>query len=749
MTAIAARVRANLRTTVGTQDLTSSRLGSEEAEGYVLLITKADTVNTDTAHAWLSTGYSDGTTHAVSGGGSEDGQDTTDVTRFQNDDAVGKVYDVGGTTLEVEVEHDSMIAGGVRIDVTTTDGSDYLVECWLFGGSDVSAQAFSQGLGNSTGDQAVSLSFEADLVFSTLGITNGGVAGQDWEQSWGVVHNDGAGGVTQRVAMIRERNGRNTSSNGIHVRDDSGAGELLNNTTPDWWGVYEDFTGSGFNINVQNAGANSRTIKGLAISFGGVVDAAVWTLSTPTSTGLATDGGPNFEPQLYGYILHQAADTIGQNGATVGLSAADADGAGTASVAMEDSAGTSNAQSRVEDKPVYLADDDGGADLVASHSSMEATGPRMNWTTVHGSARTIWGWAVEAEAGGGTTLEGELTLARDAGISQDGTAQAVASVTLARDVGLARAASAQAVGQLTLARTDAQVQAAVATAVSALTLARDVAITLDGITVQTALLTLSKDLAQASSAQAASVASLALSKDLAASQDALATAVASLILSKASNIAQEGSAAALGSLSMDKELGDAYTGRIAIQAYLSLARDLGISQDAQASAAAAITLARDAGQTQAAVAAAAASLSLDVDLAVSWAGTIIGGGETVAAFLTLARQADLNEAASAQASGQLSLGLDLGTDWAAVAAAVADLQLGRQADLSQAGAASAAAALTLAAGRAIALSTGLPFPAIIPGGRLVIIEEERVWLYAQDANGERWISVPFDDNLIT
>jgi hypothetical protein len=401
MTITTAVVRAACRATNGTQNFTSSGFGT--AKACIVIITTAITDGTAAADNVFGLGFATGTTNRFClAPADKDNVATQDCTRVIHNDSVAAIYSAGTTTLLAQGDFNAFVTDGIQIDWTTVSGSQELVTVILFGGDDLSAHANSITWGD-TIDEAIDVTapaFEPDIVFmiGSRDLTAFNTAGGgDTEASFGVCHNDGASGITQRAIGMRYDNGVATSIVELEYSTDATL-VFSNNEAHDWEVDLTTFDANGFTANARDAGGNLSNCAYLALKFANH-SSWVGTHSTPTSSGDKADTGPGFKPQLaiLGNSLAEAANTLylDSHATTVGLSAFDGTNEFCTTVSSEDNVGTTNTQSLSDNTAVNVPDNAGSALLTAAFTSFDATGFTLNYSAFDAAARLFFGFAVE------------------------------------------------------------------------------------------------------------------------------------------------------------------------------------------------------------------------------------------------------------------------------------------------------------------------------------------------------------------
>lgn len=406
ITVATTRVAAN--TSTGEQDITTADLGGLTPKAVWLMATRAVTDGTAADGAGCYQGVSDGTLHVNHGAESEHNLDTTDTqTAF---DAVAPpvlvIYDgTADSVIDGSADFVEFIADGVTINWSDAPSAGWLLTVVFFAGTDLSAAVFREGLGNTVdlATDITSIGFEADDVILPF------LQGAPPILCAGLIHNDRAGGITQRSLTIVDRNGRATSELYASLRTDACIEEVSVGGLADWYGEASAFDSSGFTLTTRAAGGNSRSLCGIALRYGTspVVASAVYTFSTPTGTGSNTDTGLGAEPQAVIYLtsLLEAAGSIASDSLAGSYGVAViTDGAQYHNtVSSEDNAGTSNTQSLSDNQAVNLPLHDGSAGMAATYSAFTSTGVTLSWSDVEAAAKLWPALAIGSGASGGIT----------------------------------------------------------------------------------------------------------------------------------------------------------------------------------------------------------------------------------------------------------------------------------------------------------------------------------------------------------
>jgi hypothetical protein len=408
-------LRVALNTSTGQQTLTFTWPdGSSYTPKAVLLIaTRCVTDGTAADGGGFYVGASDGTNEWTEGYESQHA--VASMNSYWNQDVTANriltIYNgAAGGTVEATADFVSFGSNTCVIDLTDAPASAFLLTVIAFSGSDLTAAVGTSDLGN-TADAAIDITtvgFEADVVLTFL--TEDGSA-QGPNVGMGLIHNDRGGTVTQRCVVHSQRDSFGTSQVGVQYRDGECIARLIESTQAiDWHGAAGSFDSSGFTVQLGNARSpNNGNISWIALRLGTspAVSAKVYTLSTPTGTGSATDAGAGFEPQFVMYLPTRAAaaDTseTDADGGVIGLLVTSDGATYTNSISDEDAAADSNTQS-LSDNQLTLPTHTGAAAHAATFTSFGATGVTWNWTATDATARLWPALAIGINAGG-TTYE--------------------------------------------------------------------------------------------------------------------------------------------------------------------------------------------------------------------------------------------------------------------------------------------------------------------------------------------------------
>jgi hypothetical protein len=397
--------RVACNTSTGTQDITISGFGTPKAAMFICTLATAD--GTPVSGYMISYGAATGASNEwCVMFQDEDGQATTDRRGATESDRVIRMNNTADSTIDGDAEFNSWITDGVRIDWQTAPSAAWLLTVILFTGSDLSAHANYADLGDSL-NNAVNITdpgFEPALVLSACFCQHGADSSTPatLRASFGLIHNDGGGSITQRCIGLYGSQGSGTSGADGRITATYGIMEIDSDSLLDWGGEFGSFDSSGFTVTTRIAGGNNTAMFYLALGLG-TFSGWVGTVDTPTSTGNDSQSGPNFLPQFVFSIMSmmEAVDTAYHDDALAGSYGFSAFSDSTEyanSVQTENGVATSNTQSLSDDTAVELPDDDGSTGLTAAFTSFDATGWNWNFSAVEANAKKFFSMAFGGEA---------------------------------------------------------------------------------------------------------------------------------------------------------------------------------------------------------------------------------------------------------------------------------------------------------------------------------------------------------------
>lgn len=384
-------------TGTGTRDFTSTKLTSETAKGGLFFCTNATASSASVAHARLSIGWTDGTTHFTTAQNAEDGQTTTDTARL---DEAHLIIDTtpGTNNVTGRMAFSALTTNGITGDITTAMDADYTVKCIMFGGTDdcevKSGSIAGQALNNTV--DVTDVGFQPDLVFFfSHDFTNVGSSGNDLACGFGLAWND-SGTVVQRSTQYFSDNSQAVGTTEGVFSDTYACG------LP---GTYQceisDFDTSGFSLTARTA--PTERVFYLAVRLSGW-DISLGGYGVPTTSGTQAYTTPGFTPNVIieGFTRNTSQDTNQSSGEATayGFALSDQSEEHTISVTDEDGATTSNTASIESATGLSIYEHD-GTTLAAQSTidSFDVDGYTRDWTTVPGTSFNVWSLCMVATTG--------------------------------------------------------------------------------------------------------------------------------------------------------------------------------------------------------------------------------------------------------------------------------------------------------------------------------------------------------------
>jgi len=400
-----AATRAALNTGTGTQDFTTTDLGGLTPKAALFILTRATTDGTAADNLGLCIGAATGATNrwAVCATG-QDAQGTT-VTDGAGKNRCVIMLDPALGTLEFEADFDSFITNGVRINITDAPPSAYLLTVVLFAGTDLTAFASSADLAD-TLDLETNITapgFQPRVVIGACvdfrNINDAGSFGTTPKISFGAVHENGAGTVTQRSFLWRNTDAQLAVQLTSELSDVYGVFSMTA-TVLDWGGEFANFDASGFSVFSRLAGANGTDLGYLALAFNGVIDGKVVTITTPVAPGNQTQTGIGFTSQaaLLGLTLAEAINTAytDDNADAIGVGVITGTAEFCNAIVDDDTATDSDNHSLSDNTAVRVLKTTGADALTAAWSSWNSDGWVLNYSVVEAAGKVGWALAFGA-----------------------------------------------------------------------------------------------------------------------------------------------------------------------------------------------------------------------------------------------------------------------------------------------------------------------------------------------------------------
>lgn len=397
-------VQQTTRVTTGTQDFTSSGFGTPL--GAIFLVSAGTALGTAVDHALCGIGVTDGTRQWSLAFRDHDAQTTTVChTRGNATDCFQMVNEAG--TVILKAQFSAWITDGIRVNVSTTNGTAYYVTCILLGGSDITGVYCNTAIGNATADSSTTVNTVGFTTSWMLGV--GKHSGNAWDDtsdgtlmvSIGLCVNDGS--ATQMNQAFLDVGGQTTTnvrsrlSLSRFLRDLNGTAEI----------EIQNFTSSGFDATTRVA---SEAIHFGYLCVAQTKQAKLMQFDTPTATGNADVSGIGFRPQA-AFILPSGVtatnSTVTDGNAEVGgIGFCNETAAGCISYTSDDGVTTTNVECLTSSNPINLRKD--AALFMRASTPVFGSGTlTLNYDTTSGTARKFVGLFLEA-AGAASLLFGKL-----------------------------------------------------------------------------------------------------------------------------------------------------------------------------------------------------------------------------------------------------------------------------------------------------------------------------------------------------
>lgn len=401
-----AAIRAALNTVIGTQQITTSKMQGVSPDAAIQITTYATSNDTETAHAELSIGFTDGTDEVCVYFNSEDNQATTDTVRGMASKFM-QLTVPGIFGSDIEASHSAFISNGIELNITNAPDAAYLTHLLLFGGTTVEAKVGTIITGQPNTEMDINtVGFEPDVVF---------FIDADRDQDQEVSDNYGSFGIAYNGSPLQQR--------AIEFEDDEGdaataaRGSYITSYALGKLNDYRievgNFDSDGFSIWVRNAGANSIGYLALKLPDKSV---SLSTLATQPFTGSQElDLAVNPDMVVAGISMNGTQNTTNTTGEAfpVGFWLADGTDEYTTWMRTEDAADPTNTGSYSGDA-LTLYDHTGATAFEGSLASFDNDGLTIDWTTVDPTPRYWWLLVIGDDASTsntiGCTVEGYLSI---------------------------------------------------------------------------------------------------------------------------------------------------------------------------------------------------------------------------------------------------------------------------------------------------------------------------------------------------
>ena len=391
--------------TAGNDDIDIADMGGETPKAALHFMTAAITAGTARNENNLCIGA------AVSGSqrwqisaSDEHAQGTTDTSSNYQTDEVLALLSEGSLSIIAEADHVSFAADKETINWADAPNAAYLLNSLMFAGAGVSVAAGLLDTDATVGNVAAvsGLAFQPTQVFFAT-VDKTGVGGFDGGRlgfGWAVDNNS----TIQQVSQAHTwRNGQ-VSGDPRAAVSATRCMTTIDSASIDHQYELTAFNADGFDVTTR-IGTTSIELAWFAVRLANV---SIWAgqIDSPTAIGDWVITAPGFKPQ---FVM------LGLNGLASVDTVADAGNAGSCgysmftparelcvAVACEDASDPTDTQSMAATTAVNMPDDDGATGFVATFSSMEANGWKLNFSAENVTTARKWiGLAVgEVSAGG-------------------------------------------------------------------------------------------------------------------------------------------------------------------------------------------------------------------------------------------------------------------------------------------------------------------------------------------------------------
>lgn len=398
------QTRAALNTSDGNQTFSQAGLGGLIPKSAIIRVTKATADGVAADGELLAIGYVTGANNQVACCIAADhGAAATNAARRWTDDACILLIDGDGAVV-LRATFVAFVADGVTLALNwTAGGAAYLATVEFGAGPDYRAWAGAVALGaaNSSADiTAPGFAPDAGRFAATWGTRD--TAQPDATISLGIGHRSGAMLCLERYGLDAQADAtfasRLNTDQVAHCRYNTQGRARV--TASSW-------DGQGVTLTVVTSDINSSVLV-LLEQFGAGSQAGL--LTTSTTVGVEVDYALPWNPQYVTHILSPRTSTGSANNTAVatpiGLHSVTADGEYSDTVAGEEGAATSNAQS-LSDNQVMLPGHT-GTTVAAGVTTLGTDKYTVDWTTVPATA-LLWPYlAVEAGTTGGGPIAAEF-----------------------------------------------------------------------------------------------------------------------------------------------------------------------------------------------------------------------------------------------------------------------------------------------------------------------------------------------------
>lgn len=369
---------------------------------------QASALNTNTSRAVLGVGFTDGLQDAVLAGRANDAEAASNTARVGNANTAGSFRaciaypQQGGNSNDGSASFSAWAANGVTINIDVAFPANILLNVTLISGADLDLFV-GYADANGTTPVVAGTPWEADalLMLYSARATTGWSA--NWETAYGMLTNDGVGGVVQRCITKNGVDNTNPVNNAAYYSTTDIIAALFNGATAQTVSA-SAFTASGFTMTVTGGGIGQNGYQYLAMRLNNSAQIAMVDLTSPGATGNQAVTGVGFEPGAVLEMLSSVsvADVL-RTGSESGFGFAVLDATATVGATASNTDGVTPdvAKSQTSDNIVLYGDND-TINNESTLVSFDADGWTENFSVADATPRL--GLALVFEGAGGPAL---------------------------------------------------------------------------------------------------------------------------------------------------------------------------------------------------------------------------------------------------------------------------------------------------------------------------------------------------------
>lgn len=318
------------------------------------------------------------------GGGSADKKNwITDGIAVQSM-GFGNDYKINATSLDSD---------GFTFNISATNGTAYVLNYMLLGGSDISVKVGVMSVTTGTGSQSFTpLSFTPKAMICCGGISNQ-TTGESGNANWSLGI---ATSSSNRYNISQHGSATNPTQEGRMLISTKWGGRLVPNKTVGYDWDFTSMDGSGWTINKTTS--TGATIDQGYIALGGTAQYYLTSFTQKTSTGTQARTGFGFSPVGLFFAGAQGASSasiVADAGLTIGAASGTTARAVISGTAYDNFSNNTSACSRQSNAAIIQAGHIASpgssttttVDAEADLNSLDSDGYTENWTTADATAR--------------------------------------------------------------------------------------------------------------------------------------------------------------------------------------------------------------------------------------------------------------------------------------------------------------------------------------------------------------------------